>query len=204
MFKKLVTILFTYFICFSMQSATSADEILRKSIDKFFSSNGVEATYTVMTNNTSAKGIIKLQGNKFVIINSQISLWYDGTTQWSYNSTTNEITITEPNKDELNYFNPYNIIVNHKNNFTSSIVTSKIGGTYCVVLKPINKNYDFKKIVLYIKSSDYNLVRADLTDANNSIITMVLSNINNNQHYQNSEFSCPLDKYKKAIIIDLR
>ena len=204
MFKKLVTILFTYFICFSMQSATSADEILRKSIDKFFSGNGVEATYTVMTNNTSAKGIIKLQGNKFVIINSQISLWYDGTTQWSYNSTTNEITITEPNKDELNYFNPYNIIVNHKNNFTSSIVTSKIGGTYCVVLKPINRDYDFKKIVLYIKSSDYNLVRADLTDANNSITTMVLSNINNNQHYQYSEFSCPLDKYKKAIIIDLR
>ena len=191
-------------ICFVACPQSKSEEVLQNVITKFFNSGGVEANYTLSSNNNVCSGIIKLQKQNFAIINQLISTWYDGKTQWNYNYTSNEVTISEPSEEELELINPYNIVVNYKNKFTSALVGSKLGGTYCIVMKPVKTSSDIIKAVLYIKASDYNLVRADVTMSNNITSTFILTNIKCGLNLKKEEFVFPKNKYKTAKIIDLR
>lgn len=189
---------------FAVFSQSKSEEILQKLVNNFFNRGGIEANYSLKTNKNSSSGVIKIYKQKFAILNPSISTWYDGETQWNYNIASNEVTITEPSQEELELISPYNIIVDYQNKFTSTLVKSKIGGTFCIVLKPKTTSTDIKKVVLYVKASNYNLVRADITMSNNVVSTFILTNVKSGLNIKKEEFIFPTNKYKKAKIIDLR
>lgn len=195
------------FLLLSFVIPTNANQnvnsILNKAIS-LVSNNGVSATYTISINKISQTGIFKMQNSSFVIENPEISTWYDGKTQWNYNSEQNEVTISIPTSEELEQINPYYILKSYKKNYNATLSKSKLKGTYSVILTPKTKSNSIKKVVLYIKASDSKLVRADITNENNSLITLILTNFKTGQKFASSTFKFQKNKFNNLKIIDLR
>lgn len=203
--KYIIILILTLLISSSTNATVSVDQVMGSTLSKFKSAKGITATYTIIGRNISKQsGTIKIDGNKFVLTHPLISTWYDGKTQWNYNSDTNEVTITNPSSSELQLINPYALVVNYKSNYNSTLTTSKIKGTYCVLLTRKSNKNAAKKIYLYIKSSDYTPVRLDVISDDNSTSTIVISNYRSGQKFNSVEFIFPKDKFKSADIIDLR
>lgn len=205
MCKYFLNILLLLIVSLSCQAATSAEEIMKKAVDKHLSSKGISATYTITGKNIDRQmGNIKVQNDKFTINNKSLSIWYDGKTEWDYNIANNEVTIVYPTSEDLSMVNPYYIISNYKNLFKASVNQSKIAGTYSISLIPKSSDNAIKKIVLYLRTSDYQPLRADIMFDNNEITTIIISNFKSGQNFSNSTFVFPAKTYPNAEIIDLR
>lgn len=205
-YLKYILLLFIGFtVNFVANSELTANQIIDKCATKFNSSKGISATYTIVGRNISKQsGTIKIQGNKFNISHPSITTWYDGKTQWNYNSDSNEVTISTPSISEIEMINPYAIVKNYKTNYTATSSKSKIKGTYCVVLNAKSSKSQIKKIYLYVKNGDFVPARLDIVSDNNSLSTIVITNYKGGQNFPSSDFVFPTNKYKSATIIDLR
>lgn len=202
--KYIIILILASLVCTSA-TAAGVDQVMESTLSKFKSAKGITATYTIIGRNISKQsGTIKIESNKFVLSHPMISTWFDGKTQWNYNSDTNEVTITNPSSSELQLINPYELVVNYKSNYKSTLTNSKIKGTYCILLTRKSNKNAAKKIYLYIKSSDYTPVRLDVISDDNSTSTIVISNYKSGQKFNSAEFIFPKDKFKSADIIDLR
>ena len=205
-YLKYILLLFIGFtVSFVAHSELTANQIIDKCLSKFNTSKGISATYTIVGRNISKQsGTIKIQGNKFSISHPSITTWYDGKTQWNYNSDSDEVTISTPSSSEIEMINPYAIVKNYKANYTATLSKSKIKGTYCIVLNAKSPKNKIKKIYLYIKSGDYVPARLDIVSDNNSVSTIVITNYKSGQNFPSSDFVFSTKKYKSATIIDLR
>lgn len=191
-------------ICFvSAKASTDAYLILDKVIETV-SNCGVSSNYTITLNNVSQSGIFKMQGKNFMIENEIVSTWYDGKQQWNYNHEINEVTVSIPTNDELKQLNPYYMLQNYKYEYNVGFIKSKLKGTYAITLTPKNRMNTIKKVVLYIKSTDNRLVRADLSADTGGITTIILTNYKTGLNLPISTFVFPKNKYNSAKIIDLR
>lgn len=190
---------------FVVLGGDNADDIMTKALSKLKSSKGIEATYTLIGRNISKqRGSIKVSGSKFILSHPLISTWYDGKTQWNYNSETNEVTISSPEQSEIQMVNPYAIVSGYKSDFTSSLIKSKIKGTYCILLKSKNKNSAISKAYLYLKTKDYTPVRVDVISDNNSTTSIVITNYKTGLNFSPSIFVFQTKKYPNVKIVDLR
>lgn len=205
-YLKYILLLFIGFtVSFVAHSELTANQIIDKCLTKFNTSKGISATYTIVGRNISKQsGTIKIQGNKFSISHPSITTWYDGKTQWNYNSDSDEVTISTLSSSEIEMINPYAIVKNYKANYTATLSKSKIKGTYCIVLNAKSPKNQIKKIYLYIKSGDYVPARLDIVSDNNSLSTIVITNYKSGQNFHSSDFVFSTKKYKSATIIDLR
>lgn len=205
-YLKYILLLFIGFtVSFVAHSELTANQIIDKCLSTFNTSKGISATYTIVGRNISKQsGTIKIQGNKFSISHPSITTWYDGKTQWNYNSDSDEVTISTPSSSEIEMINPYAIVKNYKANYTATLSKSKIKGTYCIVLNAKSPKNQIKKIYLYIKSGDYVPARLDIVSDNNSLSTIVITNYKSGQNFPSSDFVFSTKKYKSVTIIDLR
>ena len=146
-YLKYILLLFIGFtVSFVAHSELTANQIIDKCLTKFNTSKGISATYTIVGRNISKQaGTIKIQGNKFAISHPSITTWYDGKTQWNYNSDSDEVTISSPSTSEIEMINPYAIVKNYKANYTATLSKSKIKGTYCIVLNAKSPKNQIKK-----------------------------------------------------------
>lgn len=203
--KYILLFLIGFAVNFDANSDLTANQIIDKCQTKFNTSKGISATYTIVGRNISKQsGTIKMQGNKFTISHPSITTWYDGKSQWNYNSDSDEVTISSPSSSEIEMINPYAIVKNYKANYTATLSKSKIKGTYCIVLNAKSTKNQIKKIYLYVKSTDYVPARLDIVSDNNSLSTIVITNYKSGQNFPSSDFVFPSKKYKSATIIDLR
>jgi outer membrane lipoprotein-sorting protein len=83
-----------------------------------------------------------LKGNRFVSQMQEMKVWFDGKTQWAYQKSGNEVTITEPSVQELVQTNPMAILGNYRNkcNIRFCKTSSQL---QCIQLTPkLKKNED--------------------------------------------------------------
>ncbi len=79
----------------------------------------------------ATNGVICVSGNKLYIDGGATKIWYDGKTQWSYNSSTQEVNISTPSKAEAARINPYSFIYIYKQGYNATMSDANVRGKNC-------------------------------------------------------------------------
>ena len=181
----------------------NASDILNRIIETYDNSKGIEASYSITYDKTTDHGTIDMEGEKFRILSEDLKCWFDGKTQWSYSTMTDEVNITEPTIEELQMSNPYIALKTFKDNSQNSVVTTQ-SGTYMLTLIPKEEG-DIKLIQLFIDKSKYQIMKAVFSMADNSMYTIMVNN-----YVTGKKFSSKIFRYdskyvpKGTQIVDLR
>lgn len=168
---KKIVLLFSLLACFAatdvmaqagvsakVKNNPTAERIARRAIAKLKKSaykTRFAFIYYNATDETTEvnKGELTIDGLMFRVDMNGIETKYDGLTQWVYFADNNEVTISEPARDELVESNPMMMIDHYMERHRVNLANEQEEGIDVINFFPINpKNCDFFKITFRIDS----------------------------------------------------
>jgi outer membrane lipoprotein-sorting protein len=198
----------------SIQPAVSQNDAdAQRIIDSFLNlarSNVITARFTVSViekngvNSYTNSGTFTLKGNRFVLEMQEMKVWFDGKTQWAYQKSGNEVTITEPSVQELVQTNPMAILRNYRNK--CNIRFCKTSSQHqCIQLTPkLKKNEDIAEIEVLLTKTDRIPQSITVSQKNGTRTVLMLSQFQKKANVSEQIFTFDAKKYKDAYINDLR
>lgn len=131
-------IIFTLICALSLAnvSAQTAKEILDKAASVVNAKKGATADFVMSGKYGNAAGTISIKGNKFVANTPQAKMWYDGKTQWTYMTSTEEVNVSTPTEAQQQTMNPYRFI--NLYNMGYAMIKKEVKNGYEVYLKATN------------------------------------------------------------------
>jgi outer membrane lipoprotein-sorting protein len=194
-------------------AAQDAAELLSKAAAIYNNSNGITASFVLRTfsevqhTSESFEGVIQLKGDKFTLVTPGAKTWYDGTTQWTYMEQTEEVNISAPEGDELQFVNPAILLNSYQKGFTALYKgeSAAAGGktAHTIVLTPKKKS-DITSVELQLEKFSGMPVRISVQMKNKTGNTIQISNIQTGINQPDSFFSFKKADYPHAEMIDLR
>ena len=184
--------------------AKTAAEVLDTAAKRFQDAKSLTATFDLSSGGQNSSGVLAIAGEKFHLSSTDLSSWYDGKTQWTFSTATNEVNITEPTPDELAQVNPFVIISTFRKAYNSKLVSSS-SSTYTVELTPIKKRGATitKAVIDFNASTSMPSVIKISTDSGETM-TIKVKSIKTGTNYPASTFVFNKKQYPKASVIDLR
>lgn len=147
--KRLIHLLLTgIFISLTAFGENTAQKILTDAASKIENAPSVSASCTLTSNGHKETATLIMSGQKFVVKTDGMSVWFDGTTQWTWSADTREVTITNPTPQELAQINPLSILAGLRSD-------------YMVTLLPSASSV--KSLRLAAKRADSDIRQADIT-----------------------------------------
>lgn len=203
--SKYVLLFLTVFcFCSFANAAESADAVLSRVAKAVKAAIGVNASFSLSSGGQNLSGTLKSSGSKFSLVTSSTSVWYDGKTMWTYNSKTNETTVTLPTPAELAEVNPLYIVNAYSNNFTAAYAKSQTKGSKTIVLTPKSKKLGYKSVHVSIPDKSSFPTQLVVIPLSGQKITVKIEKVTTGVKFPSSTFEYPKSKYPKAEIVDLR
>lgn len=143
--QKIILALFALFTL--GLSAQTAKSVLDKTA-ALCTKGAVQAKFSAVGGKGSATGTLVAQGNKFTLQSNQATIWFDGKTEWSLVSGSNEVNVTEPTAREIAQMNPMNFVNLYKSGYKSTLKT--VGQNYEVHLTATSKSKSIKEMFITI------------------------------------------------------
>ncbi len=156
-------------ICIGVMAfAQNATKVLNQAISVFDKAPGITADYVITAGQGSSSGKIDMCGNKFRIVSDDMICWYDGTSQWTYSTISEEVSVTTPTLEEMQMSNPYIAIKTLKKTCNIYKAFTQIEGFYTLKLVPKN-DQSIKQILVYLENGSYNVSKVyfEMADGNN-------------------------------------
>ena len=147
----------------SAASKTSAEarKILDKAAAKVNLKKGATASFTISNGSAGSRsGNITIKVNMFYAHTQDASMWYNGKTQWVYNSKTDEVNISNPKAAQQQSMNPYTFLNLYKKGYDMSLTKAASGKEVHLVGKGrsisemyilIDNNYVIKQVKMLQK-----------------------------------------------------
>jgi len=166
--------------------------------------------FSLITNNQMEKTTDTLQGNiilskdKYRLELPDNTIWFNGTTSWSYLPAEKEVTITRPDKKDNSFQSrPSAIFSIYKNGYKTRLIeeTSK---SYLIDLYPEDIKSDLIRIRLTIGKPLTNLIRLEYKKKDGVIITLLVKDYNLQNKPAQDEFTFQPSKFKDVEINDIR
>ncbi|MDR1544225.1 MAG: outer membrane lipoprotein carrier protein LolA [Prevotellaceae bacterium] len=152
---------------------------------------------------TVQNGAINMSGNKFRLKMNDMETIFDGKTQWVYAEKLNEVTISEPDKTELEQISPVAMIGGYAKKYRIAFETADEDGFYHIALYPNNKDSEFFRIRLLINKKTNELSKIEMSNRNGERITIELSAFKT-LAVTPETFVFQKNKYPKVLVNDLR
>jgi len=190
-------------------SAQSAATIMDKSVDVYKKSNGMTAKFTVKYHSAkenrteTSDGIMNMKDNKFSFQTSDIMVWFDGKTQWSYLLNSEEVNITTPTEKDLLSSNPMAIMQSYKKHFRVEYNSDASSSVYNIVLTPKQKD-DITKVEMRINKFTYIQELIAITTKDGNVCTIALKDVKTKVNQPNNSFVFDEEQFPDVEIIDLR
>lgn len=186
-----------------VSAATSASDILAAMRSKMVSAKAVEIMFTIPGNDGSVQGNAILSGASFVFHTPQMSVWYDGKTQWTFLNSSKEVSITEPTAEELSASTPFAILNSYHESYKARRLSDS-AGRYRVELTPVTKASGISKIIIFcdIKTKWPSAVAITFDD--NRRIDLTVDSVKAVAAVPASTFRYDAKRYPASEIIDLR
>lgn len=210
LFGLLACLLFGIRVTSRAQNAVS---ILDKAADTYENSNGISASFTLNTRSDvqkvseSFEGTIHMKGDKFTLVTPDMTTWFDGTTQWSYVERNEEVNVSTPTGEELQFTNPALLLRMYKKGFTPKYIgesTASSGkSAYDIELTPKKKG-DILKVELQIEKSSNFPAKIKVEAKNGISSTIHISNLKTGVNQPDDFFVFKESDYPDAEVIDLR
>ena len=189
----------------STSAAQKNDAAARKILDRTAKvigrSGGASASFTMSNASTgTVSGTIAIKGNKFNARTSQMTVWYNGKTQWTYMKKNNEVNVSTPTQAQQQMMNPYTFINVYKTGYKMS--STKAGGSYEVHLVAQNQKRSIQEMYVTVNSKTYVPSRVKMKH-NGRWYTVTISNFSAKK-LPDSLFAFNSKDYPSAEVIDLR
>ena len=134
--------------------AQTAREVLDKCATKVSAPEGIQAQFSMNSAQYGqASGTIAVKGRKFCASTDVTSMWFDGTTLWTYVKQNDEVNVTTPNDQQLEVLNPYNFINLYKSGFNTTMTTT--AQNYVVHLTATDPQRKVQEMFITIGKSTY-------------------------------------------------
>lgn len=198
--KKILTILLLLAVTTFAFADNSSDarKLLDKAVAKANINKGATANFSISSPKMGTRtGSITIKGNKFVAKTPGAIMWYNGKTQWVYNTKSDEVNVSNPNPSQQQSMNPYTFLSLYKQGYTMSLTNAASGKEVHLVGKGkaisemyilIDKNNTIKQVKMLQKGQ---------------WMTINISNFKSVAVGDNI-FTFNQKDYPKAEIIDLR
>lgn len=174
-------------------------------------SKGAEAkfrltAYVGTPDESKTEGDIKMQGRKFNLTSPEMTTWFDGKTQWTMLTGTNEVNLQEPSDEELARMNPYAFISLYRQGYKCKLkknVELRDTKTYEVRLLATDSKMDLQTIIVNIDMQTYKPICIRLQHEK-EWVRIAIYDLHLDRTYTPDTFVFPTDKYPETTIIDLR
>ncbi len=134
--------------------SAEARKLLDKTAAAVNSAGGAQAHFVLTGERLGrTEGTIAVKGSMFKAETADAIVWYDGTTQWSYLTRTDEVNITTPTKDQQVQMNPLTFINLYKTGYRLSI--TKSSSSYEVRLLAESKSNAIQEVYVVIDKTSY-------------------------------------------------
>ena len=206
------------FLCFLLglgvgAHAQNANDMLGKAAAAYENSKGISASFTMFTRSAgqnageSFEGTIQMKGDKFTLVTPEALTWFNGTTQWTYVERNDEVNVTNPTGEELQFTNPALLLNSYKKGFTATYKgesTAPNGkAAYDVELTPKKKG-DIVKVELQIEKYSNFPARITVTSKNGVSSTIQISQLKTGINQPDRFFVFNEGDYPDVEVIDLR
>lgn len=197
---------FIYIILALLVSITVNAQTPQQVLDKAIAAmkGTVSASYSVKTLQGTMNGSIILSGSKYRILSKDVKSWYDGKTQWTYSTATQEVNITTPTAAELSTTNPMAAANSFKKNFNMWKAAVQTPNHYVIMLQPKKKS-EISKIYLYISEGTNLLHNAHFKMSDGSTFTITMLNYRTNVKASAGTFTYDASQVPAGTqVVDLR
>ena len=191
-------------------SAQSARNILDATAAKIKQLGDVKGTFTATsfkgtTEQGSTKGTMLLQGKKMQLSTDEMTMWYNGKTQWSLMSESGEVNVSNPTEREIANMNPYSFINMYQKGYKMSARQTKLRGkdVYEVHMVARNAANNTQEIYVDVTKSDYTPLCIRIRQ-DNEWNRISIHTLQGNQQFSDADFEFPKSEYPNVEVIDLR
>lgn len=131
------------------QKNNAARKILDRAAKVVGRSGGASASFTMSSAATGkVSGTIAIKGNKFNARTPQMTVWYNGKTQWTYVKKNNEVNVSTPTQAQQQMMNPYSFITIYKTGYKMSATNA--GANHEVHLVAQNQNRSIPEMYITV------------------------------------------------------
>lgn len=164
----------------------------------------LETVDQVEGTNNSITGSAIISKDRYRIELPENIIWYNGETSWSYLPDVEEVTITEPQKNDDSFMaKPSAIFSVYKKDYKARLLEEKTG-SYLIDLYPEDVNSDHVRIRLEIGKPGLDLKGLEYKYKNGITVILKVTGYELTHQPDDSEFAFPTAKFKGAEIIDMR
>ena len=190
----------------AMASAQDARSLLEQAERALSGADGIQAYFTVRAVDESAEGTICLRGEKFVLQAEGVKTWFDGKTQWSYLTSSDEVNISEPTAEELQAIQPYAWLSLYKQGYQLKMgqATHFQGTPIQEVVMTGTQRQDLLCIVLYLDKQSHLPLRISMAQRGGAVTVVTIRSYHVGQQWPDSFFTFDSSQYPDAELIDLR
>ncbi|MDR2389571.1 MAG: outer membrane lipoprotein carrier protein LolA [Tannerellaceae bacterium] len=154
-----------------------------------------------------SEGVIHLQGEKFTLSVPGMKIWYDGLTQWVYSEQTGEVSVSNPQGEDLLTANPVLLFTSSPGEYIAAYrgEATALGGqaVYVIELRP-GKPSNTLRIELQIEKQTSLPLRIRMESKNKLTHTIHLGRIQTDRKRPADFFTFSPADYPEAEVIDLR
>lgn len=194
------------------QQQQEAKALLDKTAAAYTKAGGVKVDFQAKAfskgrEQGGAQGTIQLKGEKFLLKTAEASTWFDGRTQWSYLTGSDEVNISTPTPSELQSINPYALLQLYRKGYTYRLGATKRWNGQAVQeveLQASNSQEELSRIVLRIDPKSYQPLYIELQMRDKSRSEITITGYRSGLKYADSLFQFDRKQYPNAEIIDLR
>ena len=198
----------------SAQKDSKAKEILDKTSVLLNQSGGISASFTININDAvnnikeSFEGQMFLKGAKFFFDAPEQTVYFDGKTQWVYNKSFDEVSILEPQPQDLKAMNPVLVFELYKTDCDYKYKGEKTDiqkrKVHEISLFPKNKKEEIKQVDMQINPVDNMPVFIQITYNNNMEFRIYITKYQTKLDLPDSQFVFDKSKFPNVEINDLR
>lgn len=199
----IICVLLAVFAATPSASALTPQQILDKAAKEMTVAPSLSVKFTTSGAYGNNNGSLTISGNKFQFAAGDISVWYNGKTQWALSRSAEEVSITEPTASELVESNPFTLISKHKQLFNAKL-TSSTKNVYVVNLTPKNRHSQIRTATISIDARTFMPKSLDCTLSDNSKISVKVSSVSKGKALPASYFIFNPKAHPDLEVIDLR
>ncbi len=206
---KLKTFVMTVLLCGSVMAQSGEGSLFSRTVSRLKADGPSLVSGTATLNygdNTDVQDfVLSVSGSKFLLVleDGETTAWFDSKTLWNgadYGDGIEEIYISNPSPEEVVLLNPAELM----KRADSFRITQK--GSDSFVMEPKEKGgtvLGISKVTIRVNTQTSRPERIDLVQDDSSV-SIRIERWLPEQKFSDAMFTCPVDKYPSAEIVDLR
>lgn len=191
----------------SLPCTTNAENRATRLLDKIVapieSGKGISLKFLLQQSDMeNVEGSIDMLSDKFVLQVPDMITWFDGTTQWTYLKSSEEVNISIPEKDELLQTNPCLLLQSYKKAFDCKFIEKK--GDVCELSLIPKQHSEITEIEIFVDEKQTALTHIAVIQKDGQKTDVDIIRYETNTNFPANHFVFQKGMYPHAEIIDLR